>query len=104
MSVVLLIFVYLLTQVPTAMSLIFSLLTQVPVVMLIFDCLMTQMHNGTIVVCVNQNTFRYTITYVSTDAIACSNATVFFLATEIPAEMSQLNATVFLCISPLVLL
>jgi len=39
--------------------------------------------------------FSYTITYLSTDATACSNVTVFFLVTEIPAEMSQLNATIF---------
>jgi len=49
--------------------------------------------------------FSYTTTYLSTDETACSNVTVFFLVTGIPAEMSQLNATIFIhCISPLALL
>ena len=89
-------FLSLLTQVPTVMPVFFSMLTQVPVVMLIFVCLLTQLRNGTITLCVNQTVFSYTITYLSTDSTACSNATVFFLVTEIPAEMSQLNATIFM--------
>lgn len=89
-------FLSLLTQVPTVMPVLFSMLTQVSVVMLIFVCLLIQLRNGTITLCVNQTVFSYTITYLSTDATACSNATVFFLVTEIPAEMSQLNDTIFM--------
>jgi hypothetical protein len=63
--------------------------------MLILVYLLTQLRNGTIIIFFNQTSFSYIITYLPTDAAACSNATVFiFLVTEIPAEMSQLNATI----------
>jgi len=67
----------LLTQLPTVMPVLFSMLKQVPVVMLIFVYLLTQLRNGTIILCVNQTVFSYTITYLFTDLTACSNATVF---------------------------
>jgi len=81
------------------MPVIFSMLTEVPVAMLIFVYLLTQLRNGTIILCVNQTVFSYTIMYLSTDATACSNPTIFFLVTEIPAEMSQRNATIFMYFS-----
>jgi hypothetical protein len=82
--------------VPAEMPVIFSMLKQVPVAMLIFVYLLTQLRIGTIILCVNQTIFSYTITYLPTNATAYSNPTVFFLVTEIPAEMSQPNATIFM--------